>query len=372
MPNKLMCRLAGGVAACTLFLGTARVNAQLVPWRVFADPDSASVCDLVNAANAELVVLLNSDTLTIVTGTDTELVNTEVANDGEVFISNLSFGFIEFATDADGFRTLWWVSITGRVMEVNGITGTPRESEFFPEDFANVPCDACPFWDDGTICTCILDRDCDDFDECTLDNCDPLGGCEHIEIFCDDDDSCTDDVCDPNEGCIFAEVVCDDNNPCTDEACLGGDCVVVDLDEACDDGDECTVDDLCIDGECLGIEVSCDDDDPCTEDACDPDRGCIFAEIVCDDENECTDETCVAGRCVFVETTDRCDDGDECTADDRCDRGECLGELIADCDDDGGGGPVIVLCGPNAALTMTLTFAGLIGAGALRRRRAAV
>lgn len=334
-----------GIAALALGISALVAQAQLVPWRVFADPDSTSVCDLVNAANVELVVLLNSDNLTIVTGADTDLVNTEVLNSGEVLIDGDSFGFIEFATDDEGFRTLWWLSLTGRVIEVDGITGAPSESEFFPSDFANVPCDACPFWDDGEICTCISDSECDDFDECTIDDCDQLNGCSHIPVVCEVDDRCATAICDPNEGCL-----------------------VVDLREECDDGDECTVDDLCVDGECIGLEAECDDNDPCTDDLCDSELGCIFTEVLCDDDNECTDETCVAGLCVTVDNLDRCNDGDSCTSNDRCRDGTCSGTPIENCDDDGGG-PVIVLCGNNAALTMMLTFSGLVATGALRRRR---
>lgn len=310
-----------GVIAAVLGMAPLAAQGQLIPWRVFADQQSTSVCDLVNAANVEAVVLLNSRRLVLVTGTDTELVNTEVLNSGEVLIDGDSFGFIEFATDADGFRTLWWVSLTGRAMQVDGLTGLPSESNLFPQDFANVPCDACPFWDDGSICTCITDSDCDDFDECTVDECDPLGGCDHVPVFCADNDACTEDICDPVEGCLFVAIVCNDN-------------------------------------------------DPCTDDVCDARLGCLFVEDDCDDGNPCTDEVCIDGVCVVSDNTRACNDGNRCTTNDRCRNGECVGTPVANCDTGGGGGPVFVICGNSVAMAMGLTLFGLFSTVAIRRRYA--
>lgn len=336
---------ACGIAAYTLCMGASHANAQLVPWRVFSDPNSTSACDVVNTDDAELVVLLNSDRLVLVTGEDTELANTEVTSSGDVFINGVSFGIIEFATDAEGFRTLWWMSFTGRAIHLDGVTLVPSESDTFPLDVANVPCDACPFWDDGSICVCSRDIDCDDFDECTIDDCDPLGGCTHIPVICELDDRCATAICDPVEGCL-----------------------AIDLRDECDDGDACTIDDVCVDGECRGTAVICIDDDPCTDEACDSQTGCVIVEADCDDNNECTDDSCAGGDCILVENTDRCNDGDSCTSNDRCDGGVCSGTSIDNCNDNGGGGPVIVLCGPNAGLAMMLTFSGLLATGAMRRR----
>jgi len=133
-------------------LTTSHTLAQTVPWDVFVDDQSDSVCDVVNAANAELVVLFDTRHLVIVTGPDVILEDTFVDFNGDVFYLDDWVGFIDFALDGDGFSTLWWMSLTGRVINVNGFTGEPTETELFPSDYFDVPCDACDFWDDRTVC----------------------------------------------------------------------------------------------------------------------------------------------------------------------------------------------------------------------------
>ena len=127
--------------------------AQVVPWEVFGDTESNSVCDLINADNAKLVLLRQTGQLAVVTGRDVTLQDTFVDADGFVSFEGLPAGVIGFAVDDDGFRTLWWMTLTGRVVSVDGFTGQPAESDRFPSDFTNVPCDACPFWDDPAVCT---------------------------------------------------------------------------------------------------------------------------------------------------------------------------------------------------------------------------
>jgi hypothetical protein len=125
---------------------------QTVPWDVFADPFSNSVCDVVNAANVELVVIAATGELAIVSGADRIFEDTFVDGAGDVFFDGVYAGSITFETDGDGFRTLWWTSLTGRVIEVDGFRGEPSESDLFPDDFVDVPCDACDFWDDQRDC----------------------------------------------------------------------------------------------------------------------------------------------------------------------------------------------------------------------------
>lgn len=151
-----MCSRIGGWGTLAVLVGLSgpvgAARGQLVPWDVFDDPFSSSVCDVVNAANAELVVISSTGELAIVSGTDRVFSDTFVDLDGDVFFDGVFVGSIAFETDGDGFRTLWWTSLTGRVVEVDGFTGEPFESEFFPIDFEDVPCDACDFWDDQTVC----------------------------------------------------------------------------------------------------------------------------------------------------------------------------------------------------------------------------
>ena len=124
---------------------------QTKPWLLYADTDSTSLCDVVNASNVELVVLTTGQ-LAIITGEDVTLQDTFVDADGFVFFEGELAGSIGFAEDGDGFATLWWTALTGRVVEVNAFTGVPSESNKLPSDFQDVPCDACVFWDDQSVC----------------------------------------------------------------------------------------------------------------------------------------------------------------------------------------------------------------------------
>lgn len=138
--------------AAVMMAPVAPAVAQPVPWDAFADTQSTSVCDVINAANAELVLLTATQQLVIVSGEDVTLIDTFVDLDGFVFFEGLPTGLIDFALDDDGLRTLWWTDLLGRAVEVNGFTGVPTISNLSPGDFANVACDACPFWDDPSVC----------------------------------------------------------------------------------------------------------------------------------------------------------------------------------------------------------------------------
>ncbi len=160
-----------------------------VPWVLFVDADSASICDVVNAANLELVVLETTGELVIVTGIDTVLIDTFVDDEGSVFLEGFPAGFIEFAEDGDGFRTLWWFVSVDDVANVNEFTGEPTATGAFASDFTDVPCDACDFWDDPADCADTdLDGVDDRFDDCLftpLDEAVDVGGCSCSQL--DDD-----------------------------------------------------------------------------------------------------------------------------------------------------------------------------------------
>lgn len=152
---------------------SAAASAQSVPWVIFDDPLSASICDVVNTANAELVVIADADPgidrFAIVTGSDIILQDTEVLPSGEVLYLGEAAGIIDFATDDDGLRTLWWLSLDGRVIEVDTLSrpGEPTVTNTRPDDYRGVPCDACDFWDDQSVCQ----TDDDDDDEVTFRLC---------------------------------------------------------------------------------------------------------------------------------------------------------------------------------------------------------
>lgn len=165
-------------------------------------------------------------------------------------------------------------------------------------------------------------RDCADEFECTVDSCDEDGdSCLHMAsdalcsngLFCDGAETCSADVgCLPGTpaDCSFLDSqceqgVCDEgSDSCEVEpANSGGDC---------SDEDICTTNDTCIEGHCEGTPIDCSHlDDACHVGTCNVVSGVCEAEP----GNEGFD----------------CDDGDECTENDACSGGECLGESIEGC-----------------------------------------
>ncbi len=139
-------------ASGMVLLAASATTAQDKPWDVFLDTQSDAVCDVINADNAQLVVLRNTGQFVIITGTDVVLEDTFVDADGFVFFEGDPVGTIDFLTDGDGLRSLWWVSLTGTVVRVNGFTGEPSQTENTPADFEDAACDACEFWDDPSVC----------------------------------------------------------------------------------------------------------------------------------------------------------------------------------------------------------------------------
>lgn len=178
--------------------------AQTVPWQVFQDDVTGELCGVVNAGNAELVVLADTGQLVIVGSggqdvADVLLVDILVSVDGSVTTTFGSAGFIQFATDADGFGSLFWLDLTGRVFDVNGFTGEPVLTDRLPGEFIDVPCDACEFWDGAEACVVVIDEDRDgvpdDVDDCPDTPGDELadaGGCSCSQL---DDDGDTIDNC---------------------------------------------------------------------------------------------------------------------------------------------------------------------------------
>ena len=116
-----------------------------------------------NAANTELVVRADTGQLVIISGEDTTLLDTYVDLDFSVWLETgipglmEPVGFIGFAEDGDGYRTLWWTTLTGRVIGVDEFTAEPYDTDLFPSDFVDVPCDACPYIDDPFACDGIDD-----------------------------------------------------------------------------------------------------------------------------------------------------------------------------------------------------------------------
>lgn len=171
--------------------------AHAVPWVQYADIASDSFCDVVNAANLELVVLEETGELVGVSGTDVVFLDTFVDEAGSVFYQDRPAGVIVFAEDGDGFRTLWWITLFDDVANVNEFTGEPTPTGLFPDDFVDVPCDACPFWDRPAEC---VDSDSDGVED-VFDLC---GFTPFDEAADDDGCSCSqlDDDLDGVDNCI--------------------------------------------------------------------------------------------------------------------------------------------------------------------------
>jgi alpha-tubulin suppressor-like RCC1 family protein len=133
-------------------------------------------------------------------------------------------------------------------------------------------------------------------------------------VDCDDGDLCTlSDKCQNGTCQSGAPVNCNDNNLCTNDICNKetGLCSNENNAAPCDDSDACTTGDVCAEGACTGpIPAPIDDNNPCTDDSCDPATGVVYAN-----------------------NTSSCDDGNVCTAEDKCSGGLCSGGLPIICND---------------------------------------
>ena len=215
----------------------------------------------------------------------------------------------------------------------------------FPPAFEGEACDDGSACTDGDRCeagTCGgATISCDDGNPCTDDTCDAAEGCGYVNntvecedgnacttgdvcsegecvggepTNCEDGNTCTIDLCDEFAGCVRLPnlnpcctgtlSICDDGDPCTTDICNpeDGSCTRETNTAACDDEDACTSRDICDEGSCGGDVVSCADENPCTAEFCDSEEGCsaeLLSGMACDDGIECTvDDVCVVGACV--------------------------------------------------------------------------
>jgi hypothetical protein len=119
--------------------------------------------------------------------------------------------------------------------------------------------------------------------------------------------------------------------------------------DVCDDGNACTSD-VCDPNtlQCawpLANGEPCYDGDQCTtNDACEGGACMGGAPVDCSDGNPCTDDSCTPDGCQHAPNTASCDDGDACTAGDVCADGACAGPLSVTCD--GGSECAVGTCNP--------------------------
>jgi VCBS repeat protein len=175
-------------------------------------------------------------------------------------------------------------------------------------------------------------RDCDDLDICTIDDCDedgntctytldPNPGAEGrlIGSTCsnnlDDDCDLLTDMADPDCADCFSDPECDDSNTCTTDTCNAGICDndPVANGTGCDDGEYCSTSDQCTNGVCSGSTRDCSSvADECHDGWCD------------EASDECLPQNKPDGT--------PCDDGLYCSVGDQCNGGTCEGGL-RDCTD---------------------------------------
>jgi len=220
----------------------------------------------------------------------------------------------------------------------------------------------------GGVCTSGGPKNCNDFNECTDDSCfAPSGTCQHLNNVdpCSDQNECTvGDVCQNGVCAPGGPKDCNDQNDCTDDSCEApfGTCLHDPNSEACNDQNACTTNDTCTNGACVGgPPPNCDDGNVCTDDGCDPATGCTHVNNNapcsdnnacttgdacsngacvggpppdCNDNDVCTDDGCnQASGCTHTNNTAPCDDGSQCTTNDRCLNDACVGGPPPSCDD---------------------------------------
>lgn len=187
-------------------------------------------------------------------------------------------------------------------------------------------------------CTPQGNKNCNDFNVCTDNACDPVKDCVFTAnvLPCNaDNNACTvGDTCAASVCVAGAAKVCNDNLPCTQDSCStqSGNCSFQSgpLDgKSCDfDQSVCTVNDFCNNGLCnAGPKVNCGDGNVCTDDTCDAVKGCQHGANTagCNaDNNACTVSDVCAAKVCTPGPVKNCDDLNVCTVDScKTQNGDC-------------------------------------------------
>ena len=226
---------------------------------------------------------------------------------------------------------------------------------------------------------------CDDDDACTqTDECDGAGDCQGMSaVVCAPQSQCHETgTCDPQTGMcstppLGAGEPCDDDDACTQtDTCDGaGDCqgtspVVCAPESQCHLAGTCDPQTGVCSNPPQGAGQPCDDGDACTQtDTCDGAGACAGGnDVVCTPLDDChltgvcDPQTGTCSSPVAGNGTP-CSDGNDCTIDDACANGACLGDPMTcgdgtiqpscneECDDPGGTDPNCtnqcqLVCGP--------------------------
>jgi len=129
------------------------------PWVVFVDPWTGSECGIVNATNAELIVMYQTGEMVIVTGADVILRDLIVNSNNEVSYLGEPAGVIDFFEDGDGLPAVFWTTLAGTVITVDTFTAEPFDSGRAPDEIRATGCDACAYVDDSIYCEDTSDDD---------------------------------------------------------------------------------------------------------------------------------------------------------------------------------------------------------------------
>ncbi|MFT5432576.1 MAG: hypothetical protein ACI9OJ_003276, partial [Myxococcota bacterium] len=209
----------------------------------------------------------------------------------------------------------------------------------------------------GLGSNCATNEDCDFGNLCFHSECDAgVDRCSMRAVNCNDYNPCTADSCDPATGCVFVlkpgcsnnkcdtSADCDDDDTCTEESCVLNNCIYEDVpncpqvycqgDVGCSDGSTCTVDTCLPIGECQFTTVACTSSAGCQGffGNCIEGYGCNFfadpecstaceADADCVTGNACLPATCQGNQCVVeysdspTEGTDGCFDDNDFTHD---------------------------------------------------------
>jgi len=129
-----------------------QTQTQSVPWGSFQDPVTGTICDTVNADNAQFVVLADTSELVVISGIDRTLSDLVMDEQGDVTFEGNPAGSIGFATDGDGNARVFWMTLTGTVVHFDSLSSQPSDSDKQPGSLHGVRCDACSLWDDQSVC----------------------------------------------------------------------------------------------------------------------------------------------------------------------------------------------------------------------------
>ena len=127
----------------SLFGLSPSARAQDRPWWEFEDFESGIICSLVHAANVDLVVLRGGGEIMVASPPNNILSDVVVDANFDVLFDGVFAGSVAFAEDGDGDRAVFWLTITGKVVEVGDFDASPSASDLSPSDIKGTGCDVC-------------------------------------------------------------------------------------------------------------------------------------------------------------------------------------------------------------------------------------